>query len=244
MMNIVIPMAGRGSRLTMERYGKPKPLIEVMPGKSMIELVIDYLSLPDEHQFIFICLSEHVRDFDLERFFGSKTKKHRIVRTNMITSGPASSVMLAKPWIDNQDELLVAYCDDYLELDMSRYLFYSRAGKADGMIVTYPSTDPMCSYAVLSGEGKVLRIAEKEIISPLATAGLYYFKEGREFVCAAEQMMRENQTAHGEFFVSPVYNQLIRSGKTVLSYAIRADQNMGIGSPVELLKFKHRMSQR
>ena len=243
MINIVIPMAGRGSRLAAARHDKPKPLIEVIPGKSMIEFEIDYLSLPDDHQFIFICLSEHVRDCDLEHVFRSKTKKHRIVMTDTVTSGPASSVMLAEPWIDNQDELLVAYCDDYLDLDIDHYLLYGRQEKVDGMIVTYPSANPMSSYAVLGEDGRVLRVAEKEIISPLATAGLYYFRKGQEFVRSAKQMMRENQTTHGEFFVSPVYNQLIRLGKTVFSYSIRTDQNMGVGNPDQLAKFRHWASQ-
>src|SRR6266542_2954122 len=109
MINIGVPMAGRGSRFAGIEDDAPKPLIQVVPGKAMIEYVIDYLTLPEPHRFIFICLAAHERLHNFKKFFQAKTRGHQIVLAREITAGPAASALLAAPFVDNENELLVAY---------------------------------------------------------------------------------------------------------------------------------------
>lgn len=244
MINIVIPMAGRGSRMASRLRPLPKPLIEVMPGKRMIDIVIDYLTPSEPHTFIFICQDEHVKRYGLDKYFSSRTKRHRIVRTRKITAGPASSVLLAERFINNRDELMTAYCDDYLELDMTDFLARSRIRGNDGTIIIYPSRDVINSFAQIDKNGRILRTAEKEAISRWATAGLYYFRRGRDFVKAGRRMIRHGRRSRGEYYVCPVFNEMIADGKTVLSYPIRASQNLGMGTPAELRRFKRRVNSR
>src|SRR5215216_5252933 len=111
MINIVVPMAGRGSRFAGMENDVPKPLIQVVPGKAMIEYVIDYLTFAEPHRFIFVCLATHERFCGFKEFFHGKTSSHEIVLASEITAGPAASVLLAEPFIDNENELIVAYCD-------------------------------------------------------------------------------------------------------------------------------------
>ncbi|GEM_PF-163861 len=238
MLNIVIPMAGLGSRYAESHHRAPKPLIEIRPGKRMIEYVIDYLTPAEPHRFIFVCQKEHVETFSLGRFLRSRTRRCRIVTTERVTAGPASSALLARPFMDNDDELLVAYCDDYLRLDIDRYLDATRRRGADGSVVIYPSRNPGCSYVELDEAGWVLRAAEKKVISPFATAGLYYFRHGRDFIRAARRMIRRGKRARNEFFVCPVYNELIAEGRTILSYPILPERNLGMGTPSELARFR------
>jgi NDP-sugar pyrophosphorylase family protein len=242
MLNIVVPMAGRGSRFAGTEYGVPKPLIQVRPGKRMIDYVVDYLTLPEPHRFVFVCLGEHDRAYNFKNFFHGKTSDHEIIVTENVTAGPAVSALMAERFIKNNQELLVAYCDMFLTIDMIRFLAHSRRRRADGAVIAYPSTNPMDSYAKIDAKGRVTETAEKVLISDTATAGLYYFRRGRDFVSAARTMLanRRDQT---ELFVNPCFNELIRHGKTVLAYSIRRDQKIEMGTPEDLRQSRFWLGQ-
>ena len=235
-------MAGLGSRFAGTEYGTPKPFIQVRPGKRMIDYVIDYLTLPEPHRFIFVCLGEHDRTYNLKNFFRGKTSDYEIIITERLTEGPAASALLAEHLIENDDELLVAYCDMFLTIDMVRFLEWTRQLRADGAVIAYPSTNPMDSYAKIDAEDRVTETAEKALISDTATAGLYYFRRGRDFVSAARTMLpRQDPTV--EVFVNPCFNELIRREKTVLAYSIRRDQKIEMGTPDDLLQSRLLLSQ-
>jgi len=233
-INIVVPMAGRGARFSGTEYAVPKPLIEVRPGKRMIEYVIDYLTLPEPHRFIFVCRGEHGRAYNLQNFFRGKTSDHEIIFTERLTEGPAASALLAGRFIENDEELLVAYCDMFLTIDMVRFLEWSRRRGADGSVIAYRSANPMDSYAKIDANGRVAETAEKVLISDTATAGLYYFRRGRDFVSAARTMLTSRRDQSVELFVNPCFNELIRQGKTVLAYPIRRDEKIEMGTPDDL----------
>jgi NDP-sugar pyrophosphorylase family protein len=233
-INIVIPMAGRGSRFGGTECAVPKPLIQVLPGKRMIDYVIDYLTLPEPHRFIFICRGEHDRAYNLKNFFRGKTSGHEIIFTERLTAGPAASALLAERFIENDEELLVAYCDMFLTIDVVRFLEWSRARGADGSVISYPSANPMDSYAKIDAKDRVAETAEKVLISDTATAGLYYFRRGEDFVSAARTMLANRHGQSVELFVNPCFNELIRHGKTVFAYSIRRDEKIEMGTPDDL----------
>lgn len=233
MINIVVPMAGLGSRF-VGLEAAPKPLIEVEPGKLMIDYVIGYLSLPEPHRFIFVCRQEHVDRFNLDRLLPSKTSAAEIVSTRILTRGPAASALLAAGSIDSTDELIVAYCDCYLEVDFTVSLATFRSRGADGGMLLYPSDSPNDSYAITNSDGWVLRVAEKQVISCEATAGLYYFRQGRDYVSAARSMIAEAPSDGPEHFVSTVYNALIGRGQKVLSIPIKRTERIEMGTPADL----------
>ena len=233
MVNVVIPMAGRGSRFWGSVDPGPKPLIPVIQGKRMVELVIDYLR-PYAHRFIFICLEDHQRAFDFAEFFASRTGPYELVLSKNVTRGPAATTLLAADLMNDESELLIAYCDSVLTIDPAKFLRYSRSRRADGALITYPSRSPADSYAQLDTQGRVLRTAEKEVISEHATAGFYYFARGSDYVSAASKLLAAENDAERELFVCPVYNELIRRGKKVVAYAIRRDQQIEMGTPDDL----------
>jgi NDP-sugar pyrophosphorylase family protein len=234
LLNIVVPMAGRGSRFAGAEYGMPKPLIEVFPGKRMIDYVIDYLTLPEPHRFIFICLGEHDRAFNFKSLFRGKTSDHEIIVAESLTAGPAASALLAERFIENDEQLLVAYCDMFLTIDMAHFLKWNRRCGADGSVIVYPSTNPMNSYAAIDANGRVARTAEKVVISDTATAGLYYFRRGRDFVSAARMILANQRDRRVEVFVSVCFNELIRRGQAVFAYPIRHDEQIEMGTPDDL----------
>ncbi|MCJ7528011.1 MAG: sugar phosphate nucleotidyltransferase [Methyloceanibacter sp.] len=210
----------------------------------MIEYVIDYLTLSEPHRFIFICLEEHARHFDLDTFFRARTvNNYHLVLVRKITRGPADTALRARDFIDNGSELLIAYCDSFFTIDPADFLRHCRDREAEGGLITYPSSSAMDGYAEIGRDGRVLRTAEKELISRTAAAGLYYFCKGSDFVAAALQMLAASAD-HEEAFVCPVFNEMNRNGKHVTSFPIEREQRIEMGTPVDLARSREWLMQQ
>ncbi|RYG94259.1 MAG: glycosyl transferase family 2 [Alphaproteobacteria bacterium] len=234
MLTIIVPMAGRGSRFAREGWPVPKPLIPVM-GRPMIQLVIENLRPSRPHRFVFICQREHVVEYDLLRRLQSWSPGCGIVEVDGITDGAACTVLLARDYITSEP-LMIANSDQYVDIAIDDYL--EATSKFDGMIMTMTASDPKWSFVSLQGD-QVTRVVEKQAISTEATVGIYNFSRGSEFVRAAEQMIDADQRVNNEFYVAPVYNNLIVDGARVGIYNIgaEADGMYGLGTPSDLELF-------
>ena len=208
-MNVLIPMAGAGSRFAQAGYTFPKPLIEVN-GKPMIQVVVDNLNV-DAH-FIFIVQKEHYDKYNLQSVLNLIAPGCDIVQVDGLTEGAACTTLLAKQFINNDEPLLMANSDQFVEWNSNECLYAFTADTIDGGIVTFQSTHPKWSYAKLGPEGFVTEVAEKKPISDIATVGVYYWKRGSDYVKYAEQMIDKNVRVNNEFYVCPVFNEAIADG--------------------------------
>lgn len=241
MINIVVLMAGLGSRFQGEGPFVPKPLIEVLPGRRMVDLVIDWLRPPEPHRFVFVCLAEHHRQFDFAATLAG-VAGGTLVLAEALTSGPAATALLASAHFDTDDELLIAYCDSFLTVPIETFLAHNRRLAADGGVLVYPSDATRDSYAELDAQGRVLRTAEKQVLSPHATAGFYYFRRGRDYAVAARRLIASEANAGQEVFVCPVMNELIAAGKLVVSYPISRAERIEMGTPEDLALARARLA--
>lgn len=237
MLNIVIPMAGAGSRFAQAGYTFPKPLIEVK-NKPMIQVVVDNMKPRGrkDYRFTFIVQKEHYDKYALKYLLGLIAPDCNIVITDGLTRWAACTVLLTKEYINNDDELLMANSDQFIVDGIEDFLTYSSEGSHDGSIMTFKATHPKWSFARLWEDGFVEEVAEKKPISDNATVGLYYFKKGSDFVSWAENMIRKNITVNDEFYVCPVYNELIIDDKKISIYDI-GNRMHGIGTPEDLNRF-------
>lgn len=246
MLNIVIPMAGRGSRFAEAGYKDPKPLISVH-GKPMIQVVIENLTPKCEHKFIFICQNQHIKDYNLTQKLKSYAKNVELVGIDGITEGQVCTVLKAKELIDNDEPLMTANSDQYIDFDINDYLNMMEKRNLDGLIMTMKANDPKWSYAKTDANGLVTETAEKKVISEDATVGIFNFKRGRDLVRAAEQMIKEDIRVNNEFYTCPCYNYLIRKGQKVGVYGIGEEYNgmYGLGIPKDLEFFlNHSVSEK
>jgi len=231
MINVVIPMAGTGSRFKEQGYELPKPLIDVC-GKPMIERVIN--SLDTEYldtNFIFLALKEHL-DMGLDEYLNGRGD---VVVVDKLTEGAACTVLLAEHLIDNDDDLVIANCDQYLQWDFADYIRFAKS--FDGCLVTFNSTNPHHSY-VRCKKGVVTDVAEKIVISDKASAGIYYFKKGSDYVHSSHSMIQKDIRTNNEFYICPVYNELVNLPKKVASiYEIDVNNKHMLGTPEELRIF-------
>jgi len=239
-MNILIPMAGRGSRFAQEshlnpEYLKPKPTITI--GRHMmIQWALSSLPIKEEDTLIFIVLQEHIEnshiDEVLKYVYGDKTI---IVPVAKVTEGAACTALLAKKFIDNEVPLLITDSDHFIDGDIIFKEVEKYKGKIDGMIPVFYANNPKWSYAKTDENGIVTETAEKVQISRNANIGAYYFSKGRDFVWAAEEMIEENDRTNNEFYIAPVYNYLIRRGKAIR--LCRPKFVHGLGTPKDVDKF-------
>lgn len=236
MLNIVLPMAGKGSRFANAGYELPKPFIQIN-GKPMIQVVVENLRPRDlDHRFIFICQKKHLDLYKGRELLRSIAPNCIIVEIDYYTQGQLNSALLAKEFINDDSHLLTANTDQYIDFNFSKYLSDLIDGDLDGSILTMEGNDPKWSYAEISENDKlVVRTAEKTVISKEATVGVYYFRNGSDFCWAAEETIRNNETVNGEFYICPIYNKLIERNQKI-GYC-RINGMYGLGTPEDLDMF-------
>lgn len=234
-------MAGQGIRFQDTDHAEPKPLIEVVAGKPMIQLVVDCLTPNTDHRFIFICQRDHDEAYQLDDLFGKITNRYEKILVDEVTEGPAASVLLAKQWIDNDEPMMTACSDDYVDIDIDAFLTFASEQNTKGTVMTYLGNAPQGSSAKINEDGLITEVAEKKVIGPYTTVGIYYFSKGKYYVKAAEQMIRNDHRANGEFYVSPVYNEMIAQNDSITSYEIPASDMHTMGTPEGLRIFQRKL---
>ena len=231
-LNVLIPMAGEGSRFSKVGYTFPKPLIEVN-HKPMIQLVVENLSM--RANFTYIVKEEHYHKYNLNYLLSLITPGCKVIRVNETTEGAACTTLLAEKIINNEKPLLIANSDQFIEWNAQQCMYFFSDPKIDAGILTFKATHPKWSYAKLDNKGFVTQVAEKKPISTNATVGIYYWKKGSDYVRYAKQMIEKDIRTNGEFYVCPVFNEAIKDGLKVKTFEV--DKMWGIGTPEDLKIF-------
>lgn len=227
-------MAGLGSRFPKDQFMLPKPLIDVN-GLPMIVRAIESLGMPKYAQWHFIIRKDEFTDA-VKKIVRSVVKDPRFSEVDKTTEGPACSVLLFEQYIDNDDELITANCDQIMEWNSD--LFFHNVRLYDGAVVTYYSDTDKNSYVKLDRLGRAVQFAEKEVISNISLNGIHYWKRGQDFVKSAKDMIAADDRApNGEFYIAPTYNYMIQQGKQVGIYHIPNEQHHAVGVPIDLERF-------
>jgi dTDP-glucose pyrophosphorylase len=232
MTNVIVPMAGAGSRFFEAGYDKPKFLLDVL-GSLMIEKAVWTCGIGG--RYIYVVQAEHNRKYNLSELLPTITPTLDVVvlEVDGPTEGAVSTALIAKEYIDNDDLLVICNSDQIVEWDPNSFLLDVGEGRdLDGCIPVFTSSDPKWSYVKTDEEGNVTEVAEKDPISDQASVGIYYWRYGSDFVKYAEQMIEKNIRVNNEFYVCPVYNEAIKDGKKIGTYAV--DKMVGLGTPEDL----------
>lgn len=232
-LTVVIPAAGLGSRFSQQGFIKPKPLIDIF-GKPMIQWVVENLGLDAE--YVFIVQQQHIDDFSIDQEL-KKIIPCTIVTLPGLTDGAARSVLAAEHLINNNNPLLIVNSDNLIEWDKEKVMSDFNADDIDGGIITIYGEGPKWSYALVSKDNLVTKVAEKIQISNNATTGHYYWKHGKDFVQAAKMMIEQNIRYNNEFYIAPAYNQAIEMGKKII--ISQAEKFWSVGTPEDLKYFQN-----
>lgn len=239
MLNIVVPMAGAGSRFANAGYELPKPLIQIH-GKPMIQYVIENIRPTFEHKFIFVVQSEHVSKYKIDNLLEHLSPGSKVITIPGLTRGAAETVLAAENEIDSEMPLMIANSDQFVAGGLQNYLAKCYSSNADGYIMTMLDNDPKWSYVKRNQDGQVTEIVEKQVVSNEATVGIYNFRKAKFFIENATSMINNRELVAGEYYVAPVYNKLIMSGGEVDTFSIGdIGSNMfGLGIPEDLQFFE------
>lgn len=235
-LTVVIPMAGAGSRFAEAGYTFPKPLIEVK-GKPMIQVVVENLNI--DANYVFIVQKSHYEKYNLNYMLPlivPEGRRCEIVQLDGISQGAAVTVLSASHFYDNEKPLIIANSDQFIQWNSNEVMYAFQAGGIDAGIPTFKSTHPKWSFCRLDDIGFVVEVAEKKPISDHATVGIYYWKQGKDFVkYAAKMMQNDANRVNNEWYVCPVFNQAIADGKRIRIKEI--EQMWGLGTPEDLNYF-------
>lgn len=237
MINVVIPMAGEGSRFVKAGFTKPKPFIDVA-GKTMIERVIENLHIP-EAQYILIARKSHLeREPEVVKVIESNYPA-RFIPIEHLTEGTACTVLFARKYINNDIPLLIANSDQIIDVNINDFILDCADRNLDGSILTFvdPELNPKWSFAKVDESGLVVEVQEKKPISKFATVGIYFFSQGRFFVDAAIDMIINNDRVNSEFYTCPSYNYAIKAEAKIGIFNINFKKMHGIGTPKDLEKY-------
>jgi NDP-sugar pyrophosphorylase family protein len=236
MMQIIIPLAGKAARFQERGHTFPKPLLEI-GNRSMIELVLGNLRPPAPFQYTFICRKEHLSQFYLGDMLRLLAPGCRVLALENETAGALCSVLLAVDELKLDEEVLIANGDQFITTGLDGFYAECRQPGVDGCILTFTATHPRWSFARTDEQGNVTAVAEKRPISKQATAGLYYFRRARDLVEASERMILKGLTTSGQFFVCPVYNELILAGKKIRTHHLPEGTMHSLGTPEDVEVF-------
>lgn len=236
-MNIVIPMAGAGTRLAGHESGQPKPLIKV-GGRPLWQWATGCLPLDRAERLVFICLKEHVEVFDLKRLIEKEMSAFPVsVRVlDSVTDGQLRTVFLARDILELTCATLIFNADTWFRHSESVFLDSCRS--QNGTLGVADREGDRWSFARLDEDGRVVEVAEKRRISSLASTGLYHFSDTRVFLTDADAALSSPAGA-AEHYVAPLYQRMIDRGDSV--GVVHADEFFPIGTPKELALFTSRM---
>lgn len=237
MINVVIPMAGAGSRFSKAEFSKPKPFIDVA-GKPMIVRVLDNLSLPEAH-YILVARREHMEaEPDLVKEIEDNYSA-TFIAIDGLTEGTACTVMHARKLIANESPLLIANSDQIVDFKPQDFVEDCLRRNLDGSILAFidEKRDPKWSFARIGDDGLVCEVREKQAISQFATVGIYLFRRGSDFVDATIEMILAQDRVNGEYYTAPVYNYMISVNRLIGIFDLPANAMHGVGTPEDLRSY-------
>lgn len=211
-MNVLVLMAGHSDAFREAGYAYPKNLVEVH-GLPLVQRVIESfgaLAAPgSDARFIFAVPDEENARYHTGDVIRLLDKDAVVLPVPGHTAGAACTALLAIEHVNTNEPLLVANGDQIVSADLRAIMDGFRARRLDGGIVVFEAVHPRWSYVKVDEDGLVVETAEKRPISNLATAGLYYFARGADFVQAVMTMIKKDAHVGGQFYICPCYNEMI-----------------------------------
>ncbi len=240
-LNFIIPMGGEGKRFKNSKFNKPKFMIKTK-NKTLLEWAIQSLPLDFAHKIFFIIRKNDEQNFRVKEFIKKIMKKFpntkfKVLLLSKNTRGQAETVLSCKKEINNDRALLIFNNDTYFKsIRLKSRLLSMRNQKIDGILGIFNSKDPKYSFVEIDNDDKVIRTKEKKVISNFASTGMYIFSKGSDFIKSAEYAIEKNILTKNEFYISELYNILIKEGKKITVDI--ADEFVALGTPEDIKKFE------
>lgn len=233
MINIVIPMAGSGSRFKLAGYEDPKPFIKIN-DKMMIEHVLDGLNVKNANYTLII--QEDFRNNYKENLDYIKEKYNvSFICVNKLTQGASCTALMARKIIDNNVPVIFADCDNIFNNKViNTFIDDTLSKNIDGALLTFNTNESCFSFAKVNNNGLLIETKEKEVISNHAITGIYMFNKGSYFVDCAVEMLIYGDKIKNEYYMSNVYNYAVKQFLKIGIFDIKQEDWDCVGTPQQL----------
>lgn len=236
MINIVIPMAGAGSRFKVAGYRLPKPFIDVN-GKMMIERVLDCVQISDA-TYTLIIQKQFKVDYIEKLEHISKNYCVNFITVEGLTQGACCTALASHPIINNERPVIFVDSDNFFSNQIfKKFIEDSKKRKLDGSLLTFNTNEECFSFAQTNSLGYVVKTAEKEAISNHAIAGVYLFSKGSNFVSCAIETIIYGDKSKNEYYMSNVYNWAIKHCLKIGIFDIEKTDWFCVGTPQHLIEY-------
>lgn len=239
-LHIIMPMAGEGSRFLKEGWTTPKPLIELNGQPLFKHAISSVMSNDIQLKYSFIVRKEHIEKYHIDEGIKKFQPESNIFSVEKTTRGAVETCLIAESAISDDDGIIVMDCD--LEFRSSKFIEIIKMilrkpinEAQGGALVSFESQDPKYSYALLDTDGFVIKTAEKEVISNHALCGAYFFSSGKRFKEIARQLLNEPMFTKPEYYVSLLFNYLLKNGEKV--FLAPMEEYYSYGTPEELKRY-------
>ena len=239
MIHIVVPMTGEGRPFQEQGYTQPKPLVAVA-GQPLIEIVVRNLTPLGAHQFLFVCREAHMATGALGGVLQDIAPGCRVLPLRRPTAAALCNVLLGLDELQGDDELLIAHADQWIAESIDRFLASAREADMDGCLMMVDSGPPRRISLRIEG-ADVSVMAPHETISPQATTGLYYFRRSSDFLDAVDRLLQKEAAPADEFYVAPVFSELLLTGRRIGAFDIHGSQMHALGTPADVDLFYTRL---
>jgi dTDP-glucose pyrophosphorylase len=240
-MNVLVPIAGPDT-FREHGYAYTKNLVEIA-GLPLIQHVFENLRTIPDARFLFVMQKEEAQSFHLANVVRLLDPTARAIICEGKTAGAACTALLAIEWINNDQELLIANGDQLIRGGCRDFIDQLRGSGLDAGTLVFESVHPRWSYVRLNDDGLVIEAAEKRPISRNATAGVYYFRRGRDFVDAAQAMIRKDASVNGLFYVCPTFNELVLRQMRVGVVRIPREDYISLATPQNVEHYEQSLSK-
>jgi dTDP-glucose pyrophosphorylase len=233
-MNVLFLMAG-ADRVSRSDDAYPVYLTEI-GRETILQKLIKSVEKMHDINFIFMLKSDDIRKYRVDNSIKQLCPAAKVFPVQNETAGAACTALLASGLIDNAEELLILNSDDWADVSHSEVVSYFKRKKLDAGTVVFESIHPRYSYVRIDNNGFVTEAAEKNPISNNATAGIYWYARGSDFVKSAKASIRKGAELQGRYYICPCFNEMILEQMKIQSIKISADIYHPIKNNSQLLQ--------
>ncbi|MDK2819748.1 MAG: hypothetical protein KFW07_02835 [Mycoplasmataceae bacterium] len=233
---VVIPAGGSGERFNDTEFINLKPFINLL-GKSMFEwLLIGFKSNKYNVEFKIIIREQFKEQYIDEIDYLTKKYNVDFHYINLVTEGTTSTALFLYDEMNNDDFLLLANCDQIVDINFDDFLDEHFALKVDGSILVFDNLtrENKWSYVKVDRNNMIELVKAKDPISNLAVVGWYCYTKSKYFLSAGIKQIINLDKVNGEYYLCPTFNYLIKEGKKIGAIKISTSKMHAVGTPEDL----------
>lgn len=213
-VSTVVTAAGDSRGLFLPAgFGQPKSLVE-WRGREVLARAIDAYAMDPVRTSVAIHAGED-EDWGIGERIAELFPGIVVCRVPNGVMGALASALFGLGDAQWDEPLVVAAGDSMITGGIARFIDGFIHDELDAATIAFPSSNPRWSYLAIDEGGSIRQVAEKQVIGPYATTGVFYYRSARMFLDAATWCLVNNASHNGAFYVSTTLNYLISSGLQV-----------------------------